>query len=126
LTIECVEAILGASRNQEERIMAFTSVAEILDGIGEIDLEKIQGINGVMLFDMTGEGGGKWTLTLADDGVKVEEGETTAPDVTFTMEAHDFVAIANGELNAVAAFMQGKVKVSGNLALAMRLQSLLA
>ncbi len=106
--------------------MAFTSVAEILNGIGEIDSEKIQGINGVMLFDMTGEGGGKWTLTLADDGVKVEEGETTAPDVTFTMEAHDFVAIANGELNAVAAFMQGKVKVSGNLALAMRLQSLLA
>jgi predicted lipid carrier protein YhbT len=105
--------------------MAFTSVGEILNGISELDLDKVQGINGVMLFDTAGEGGGKWTLTLTDDGVTVEEGETVEPDVTFAMEAQDFVAIANGELNAVTAFMQGKVKVTGNLALAMRLQSLL-
>jgi putative sterol carrier protein len=105
--------------------MAFTSVSEILKGISEIDAEQVKGVNGVMLFDATGEGGGQWTLTLSDDGVKLEEGETTTPDVTFTMEAQDFVSIANGELNAVSAFMQGKVKVTGNMALAMRLQSLL-
>ena len=105
--------------------MAFTSVSEILEGISEIDAEQVKGVNGVMLFDATGEGGGQWTLTLADDGVKLEEGETTTPDVTFTMDAQDFVAIANGELNAISAFMQGKVKVTGNMALAMRLQSLL-
>ncbi|MFN2269435.1 MAG: SCP2 sterol-binding domain-containing protein [Anaerolineae bacterium] len=105
--------------------MAFTSVSEILEGISKIDAEQVKGVNGVMLFDATGEGGGQWTLTLADDGVKLEEGETTTPDVTFTMDAQDFVAIANGELNAISAFMQGKVKVTGNMALAMRLQSLL-
>jgi putative sterol carrier protein len=100
-------------------------VSEILEGISKIDAEQVKGVNGVMLFDATGEGGGQWTLTLADDGVKLEEGETTTPDVTFTMDAQDFVAIANGELNAISAFMQGKVKVTGNMALAMRLQSLL-
>jgi len=105
--------------------MAFTSVKEILEGISEIDAEKIQGVNGVMLFDATGEGGGQWTLTLSDGEVKLEEGETATPDVTFSMAAQDFVAIANGELNAISAFMQGKVKVTGNMALAMRLQSLL-
>jgi putative sterol carrier protein len=105
--------------------MAFTSVSEILEGISKIDAEQVKGVNGVMLFDATGEGGGQWTLTLADDGVKLEEGETTTPDVTFTMDAQDFVAIANGELNAISAFMQGKVKVTGNMALAMRLQSIL-
>jgi len=106
--------------------MAFTSVKEILEGISEIDAEKIQGVNGVMLFDATGEGGGQWTLTLSDGRVKLEEeGETATPDVTFSMAAQDFVAIANGELNAISAFMQGKVKVTGNMALAMRLQSLL-
>jgi putative sterol carrier protein len=105
--------------------MAFTSVKEILEGISEIDREKIQGINGVMLFDASGEGGGQWTLTLTDGGVTLEEGETATPDVTFFMAAQDFVAIANGQLNAISAFMQGKVKVTGNMALAMRLQSLL-
>lgn len=105
--------------------MTFTSVREILEGISEIDTEQIQGVNGVMLFDATGEGGGQWTLTLSDGEIKLEEGETTTPDVTFSMDAQDFVAIANGELNAINAFMQGKVKVTGNMALAMRLQNLL-
>jgi putative sterol carrier protein len=105
--------------------MAFESVQEILKGVSGIESEKIQGINGVMLFDATGEGGGRWTLTLTDDGVTLEEGETTTPDVTFSMDAQDFIDIANGELNAISAFMQGRVKVTGNMALAMRLQTLL-
>ena len=74
--------------------MAFESVREILEGISEIEPEKIQGINGVMLFDTTGEDGGQWTLTLTDGGITLEEGETTTPDVTFSMDAQDFVDIA--------------------------------
>jgi putative sterol carrier protein len=107
--------------------MAFTSVQEILAGMTSLDPAKTQGVNSVMLFDLSGEGGGKWTLTLKDDeGVKLEAGETASPNVTFTMDAQDFLAIANGELNPVSAFMQGKVKVSGDMALAMRLQTLLS
>jgi len=34
--------------------------------------------------------------------------------------------MANGELNAMAAFMQGKIKISGDMSLAMRLQSILS
>jgi acyl-CoA dehydrogenase len=41
------------------------------------------------------------------------------------MDAQDLVALANGELNAMSAFMQGKIKVSGDMSLAMRLQSIL-
>jgi putative sterol carrier protein len=105
--------------------MAFTSIEEILAGLSQIEPAKIQGINGVMQFEFSGEGGGTWTLTLGDGKIKLEEGEAQSPNVTFAMDAQDFVAIANGELNAVSAFMQGKVKVSGDMALAMRLQSLL-
>jgi putative sterol carrier protein len=104
---------------------AYESVREILQDVSEIEPEKIRGVNGVMLFDTTGEDGGQWTLTLMDGGVTLEEGETATPDVTFSMAAQDFIAIANGELNPISAFMQGKVKVTGNMALAMRLQTLL-
>jgi putative sterol carrier protein len=105
--------------------MAFTTVQEILDGVASQDAARVQGINGVMLFDLSGEGGGRWTLTLADEGIKLEGGETASPNVAFSMEAQDFIAIANGELNPISAFMQGKVSVSGDMALAMRLQSIL-
>ena len=105
--------------------MALTTVQEILDGVASQDAARVQGINGVMLFDLSGDGGGRWTLTLADEGIKLEDGESASPDVTFSMEAQDFIAIANGELNPISAFMQGKVSVSGDMALAMRLQSIL-
>ena len=105
--------------------MAITSVQNVLDNISRVDKTKIEGINAVILFDLSGEEGGKWTATLADGEVKVEEGETASPSMTLSMDAQDLVAMSNGELNAVAAFMQGRIKVSGDMSLAMRLQSIL-
>jgi putative sterol carrier protein len=105
--------------------MAITSVQDVLDNISRVDKAKIAGINAVILFDLSGKEGGKWTATLADGEVKVEEGETTSPSMTLSMDAQDLVAMSNGELNAVAAFMQGRIKVSGDMSLAMRLQSIL-
>ena len=105
--------------------MAITSVQSVLDNISRVDKTKIEGLNAVILFDLSGEEGGKWTATLADGEVKVEEGETASPSMTLSMDAQDLVAMSNGELNAVAAFMQGRIKVSGDMSLAMRLQSIL-
>jgi len=105
--------------------MAITSVQDVLDNIRRVDKTKIEGINAVILFDLSGKEGGKWTATLADGEVKVEEGETASPSMTLSMDAQDLVAMSNGELNAVAAFMQGRIKVSGDMSLAMRLQSIL-
>lgn len=105
--------------------MAVTTVQEVFEHVSRVDPERIQGIDGVVLFDLSGEGGGKWTLTLADGEAKLEEGETIPPSMTLSMDVQDFVAMANGELNAVGAFMQGKIKISGDMSLAMRLQSIL-
>lgn len=105
--------------------MAVTTVQEAFESIASADPAKIQGINGVILFDLSGKGGGKWTLTLEDGEAKLEEGETTSPSMTLSMDTQDFVAMSNGELNAMAAFMQGKIKVTGDMSLAMRLQSIL-
>ncbi len=99
---------------------------EIFEHIATLDKSRIQGINGVMFFDLSGEEGGQWTLTLNDEGVTLENGKTATPNVTFSMAAQDFIAIANGTLNPISAFMQGKVRVSGDMGLAMRLQSLLS
>jgi len=106
--------------------MAATTVQEIVEGISNVDAAKIEGINGVILFDLSGEGGGKWTLTLADGEAKVEKGETASPAMTLSMNAPDFVAMSTGALNPTAAFMQGKLKIAGDMSLAMRLQSILA
>jgi len=105
--------------------MAITNVQEVFERMSNVDPAKIQGVNGVVLWDLSGEGGGKWTATLADGEATLEEGETASPNVTLAMDAQDFVAMSSGELNAVSAFMQGKIKISGDMSLAMRLQSIL-
>jgi putative sterol carrier protein len=105
--------------------MAATSVQEILENIRNVDPAKIQGVNGIILFDLSGEGGGKWTAALADGELTLEEGETASPNVTLGMDADDFAAMSSGEINPVSAFMQGKIKISGDMSLAMRLQSIL-
>ena len=102
-----------------------TATQKVFDRMAELDPSKIQGINTVILFDLSGDEGGKWTLTLADGQAKVEDGETASPSMTLSMDSQDFVAMSSGELNATAAFMQGKIKISGDMSLAMRLQSIL-
>lgn len=102
-----------------------TATQKVFERLAELDPSKIQGINTVILFDLSGDGGGKWTLTLADGQAKVEDGETASPSMTLSMDSQDFVAMSSGELNATAAFMQGKIKISGDMSLAMRLQSIL-
>ena len=44
------------------------------------------------------------------------------PDVTMTLSEGDFVQMFAGKLDATSAFMSGKLKISGNMGLAMKLQ----
>jgi len=56
------------------------------------------------------------------DGVcEIGSGQAAASDVTLTLSDQDFIALMQGKLNGVTAFMGGKLKVSGDLMLAQRL-----
>lgn len=52
---------------------------------------------------------------------EVRDGEHPKPGATITLSADDFVDLALGKLEAQAAYMQGRLRVSGDLALAIRL-----
>lgn len=64
------------------------------------------------------------------DGVIVIDGAaistTDAPaDCTITLALEDLEALVAGELNPTAAFMQGKLKVEGDMSVAMALSQVL-
>ncbi|MFK7946129.1 MAG: SCP2 sterol-binding domain-containing protein [Saprospiraceae bacterium] len=50
--------------------------------------------------------------------------EDNEADCTISMEASDFEAMMSGDLNPMMAFMSGKIKIDGDMSVAMQLQSL--
>jgi multifunctional beta-oxidation protein len=63
-----------------------------------------------------------WTVAIADGDFKVSEGAGT-PNIEITMAEADFMSLINGTLNGQMAFLSGKLKIKGDMTLALKLQS---
>jgi len=67
-----------------------------------------------------------WTIDLKQDPPSVTEGPNKSPvEIELQIKDDDFVAIAAGKLKPDQAFMQGKMKVKGNIAKALKLKTVL-
>ncbi len=69
--------------------------------------EKAGNAKALFQLDLAGEGGGKWVLDVADGECELLEEVAANPDVTVTMDASDFVALLDNQLDPVQAFMGG-------------------
>jgi len=75
----------------------------------------------VVQFHISGEGGGDWYVVIRDRTCTVTEGVTQSADATLRMDAGEYVALATGKLGSMKAFMSGKVKAAGDVALLQRM-----
>ena len=88
----------------------------------ESDPAKAAGISAIYAFDLNGE---PYHITLADGKGEAGPGAPENPNITITMAPDDFIDLATGKLDGTRAFMSGKLKIKGEMALAMKLQSVL-
>lgn len=89
-----------------------------------LDPQAAAGLDAVIQFDLSGEGGGVWHCAIKDGACTVGDGAHDAPTMTLSMEAADYVQLTSGELDGTVAFMSGKLRIDGDMGLAMRMQSL--
>ena len=83
--------------------------------------EKAVGTNAVIGFHLTGDDAGDWTVTIQDQKCTVEKAPAVNPRLTLTANTKDCMDVLTGKLDGMRAFMQGKLKLTGDAALAMKL-----
>ena len=89
-----------------------------------LNKDAAKGLNAVYQFDLSGDGGGKWAVLIKDEHCSVQEGGHSAPNITISMAAKDYLDMVAGKLNGQMAFMTGKLRIQGDMGLALKLQSL--
>lgn len=84
--------------------------------------EKAKGIDTVVQVEIKGQHGGSWTVTIKDQKMNVKIGIHQAPNLLIEIAEKDFIDLTNGKLKGTVAFFSGKLKLRGDMALALKLK----
>ena len=102
------------------------TISELISKMPEAFLpEKAVGVNAVIHFNFTGAESSEWNAKIA--GGKCETSAGAPADkatLTLTADSSDYVKLITGELDGMQAFMQGKLKLGGDLNIAMKLMQM--
>ncbi len=94
------------------------SLADITDRLRRA-LEGQPGLERTLKLDLRGDG------FVFIDGAEVSNEDRPA-DCTVSVSADDLAALANGLLDPMNALMRGRMRVSGDMSVAVRLQPILS
>ena len=90
-------------------------MSDVIDrAVEKLNAKLGDGFDGSAKFVIEDEG----TIMMDDRGARAGD---VPSDVTLTADAETFQQLLDGELDPTAAFMQGRLKVDGDMATAMRL-----
>jgi len=116
-------AASSSAASAEPLAMVFSEI----DKNVKADPSLAKKVNGIYQFNITASNGQAkfWTVDLKNEPGKVFEGKPEKADVTMSMKEEDFLDLVTGNLDGQSAFMQGKLRMVGNMALAMKLGTVL-
>lgn len=99
-------------------------IAQIFNKMSSVDPKKIEGINAVIQFDLGGDNGGLYWVKINEGKAESGTGQAQNPNMTLRAAADDWAQVVGGTLNPMQAFMSGKIKIQGDMGLALKLQPL--
>lgn len=86
--------------------------------------DKAEDVDAVVYMKLTGDDARDILLTVKDQTLTIESGTTENATLTLIADAENWLAVENGDLNPMMAMMQGKLKLKGNPAFAMKFMAL--
>ncbi|XP_026667664.1 hydroxysteroid dehydrogenase-like protein 2 isoform X2 [Ceratina calcarata] len=110
----------SANKSEEKIAQLFTAIEANLNS------ELVNKTGAIFQFNVKGDEAGVWFLDLKNGKGAVGRGEPNQPpDATLTMDSTNFFAMFAGKLKPTTAFVMGKLKISGDLQKAMKLEKLM-
>jgi putative sterol carrier protein len=101
------------------------NVPELFEKLaGQLDTQAAAGLDRTLEWHITDEDPGVWALEIKGGKGRLIPGGVPKPDTVFTTSGETWVAIAEGRQDAMRAFMTGKLKVSGDMMLALKVPKL--
>jgi putative sterol carrier protein len=101
------------------------TVRETFDAMpGRFRPDKAAGTSAVIQYDIAGDGGGTWHAVIKDGTCTVQSGPAPSPNLTLKIAGQDWLDMLSGKQSGQMLFMSGKLKVQGDMGLAMRLGSM--
>jgi putative sterol carrier protein len=82
------------------------------------------GVNKTLQWNIAGTELEQWAISVHDQTCELIQGGVEKPDIVFNANEKDWLSISSGKLDPTMAFMTGKIKVAGDLGLAMKISSL--
>ncbi len=74
--------------------------------------EALDGLSTLFHFDLSGDGGGQFSVKVENGKLTVEDGLSGEPKCAIRSKAETLVNVVRGEENPTAAVMFGKIKAS--------------
>ncbi|MGH8093689.1 MAG: SCP2 sterol-binding domain-containing protein [Chthoniobacterales bacterium] len=82
---------------------------------------QAKGVYGGYQWYISGPQGGQWWIRVKDGTFKMGKGAIKNPDVTFNVSAKDWVALSNGTLPGIWAYLTGRLQIRGDHSLVRKL-----
>lgn len=106
--------------------MTLDAIWQEIDKKANEQPELIQEMNATYSFNITGkDDSGTFGLAFNNGVAEVIMDEKIDADCTLTMNVDNFKKLLQGNLNSTTAFMTGRLKVKGNIGLALKLENIL-
>ena len=96
---------------------------QVPDGLKKYP-DKAREVNAIYAFKIGGEGGGEWTVDLTSDPPTCVRGASDKAQCTIDIDHEDFKSMLKDPNAGMQLYFQGKLRVSGDPMLAMKLQQL--
>lgn len=86
--------------------------------------DKAEGVQAVIQFDLSGDNGGLYWINIDNGKCTSGAGVVENPRMTIKSTADDYYNVATGQANVMQSFMMGKIKVQGDMSLAMKMAAM--